>query len=117
MIVTKRIGFFTTQVDTEKEKKMKEKKEKDEGVFYLLKDIDNNLYKIGITKNIKNRVSSFKSMSSTKLDLIYEKKILKSKYHKSVITEKLVKYNYHGDWYNLNETLIDSIKLYIGDLT
>ena len=80
------------------------------GIVYILKI--NNGYKVGMTTNLKNRMSSLKSTLDKQLILIHKissnKAILLERYMHEAFIDKRIQ----GEIFNLNDTDIEDIKRY-----
>lgn len=75
------------------------------GIVYLIKKSKSKLYKIGITRNISNRVSQLQSSSGEKMEVIF--------YHSDVENYSDVELSIHnffknrrvlGEWFQLNNS-------------
>ena len=91
-------------------KKQHERDTKEKGYLYLIRCGD--YYKIGITQNIEQRLSSFKTSIPFDIELVLKEKfnyIYKSKIEREL--HKEFKHKLHkGEWYNLDKGDIDKIK-------
>lgn len=88
--------------------------ENHKGYVYLIKS--NNYFKIGKTKNIKQRISSLQTSSATHIELIHT--IKTSNYHKieKELHKKFENQHIKGEWFNLSEEDIEYIKNYNGEI-
>ena len=93
-------------------KRVKENKENEtvNGFVYLIKIKDKNKYKIGLTSNLKQRISSLSNQNPFEIKLItaienndiYK---LESELHK-----KFADKNIKGEWFELSQKDVDYIK-------
>tara|TARA_R110000796_G_scaffold218540_2_gene334467 strand:+ start:242 stop:691 length:450 start_codon:yes stop_codon:yes gene_type:complete len=82
---------------------------KDVSFIYLIKT--NDLFKIGITSNIKNRFKQYQSHSGYISELIYTSKLKNANYLEKKLIHKYDKYRTKGDWFFLDkENVINIIK-------
>ena len=115
-IIKKKVGFFYVTINKKEELKRKIKKENNEMFFYIIKDIDTNRYKLGVSKNIKNRFSTLKVNSAKGIELIFSEKIFHAFKKESEIKNKLEIYKHHGEWFNLDENILNFLKQYIQEI-
>lgn len=115
-IIRKKIGFFTVTYNKKEEQKRLLEKEKNEMFYYIIKDLDNNRYKLGVTKNIKNRMINIKTNCSKGIELILSEKILHAFKKEADIKNKLKKYKHHGEWFELDDEIIQFITIYIKEI-
>lgn len=80
---------------------------KDKAYIYIIKS--NNLYKIGITSNLKNRYNQYQSHSGYKSKLIFSKKINNANDTEKLIINKYKEYCTQGDWFDLADCNIVEI--------
>lgn len=76
----------------------------DEGYVYLLKQTEHNLYKIGSSKNIKQRLLNLQTGSPQEIILIDK---YKSFYYKNIelaLHNFSLGYKKRGEWFSLPET-------------
>lgn len=78
--------------------------------IYLIKESENNYYKIGVSKNIKQRVKQLQTGSAGDIQILNS---YKSEYaHKieKALHRKYFQYNIKGEWFDLPDNIIESFK-------
>lgn len=73
------------------------------GYVYLIEDLDKESYKIGVTRNIKHRISRLQNGNSSKLDIL---EVIESEYPYRL--EKMLHLHFRNkkimnEWYNLSK--------------
>ena len=81
------------------------------GYIYIIEDLKNNLFKIGITRNnVKDRLNSMQTSTPNKLIIVYEKKIKNYIIMESHFHFYFKSKNISGEWFKLNNEDIKYIK-------
>jgi phage regulator Rha-like protein len=82
--------------------------------IYIIKN-ENNLYKIGVAKNVNKRINAIKTQSAHKIQVIFiSKQIYNALKIESVIHKKYKLKRIIGEWFELNEDDVnDIIKIYL----
>ena len=85
------------------------------GFVYLIADLNNNIYKIGTTKDLNKRLKTLQTGNANELSLKYS---LSTKYPfrlETILHKKFKQYHYNGEWYQLPMDIIDNIEnIFIG---
>jgi len=71
-------------------------------ILYLINITDSNLFKIGITNNLNNRLSGLQTANPMKLNVYKHYECGVANYHESVLHKKYEKNNVQGEWFNLH---------------
>lgn len=78
------------------------------GYIYLLEC--EGKYKIGFSKDVDRRIKEL-SNNPFKINLVAKSKFLENAYElEQIIHEKLIDYRINGEWYNLNQEVLEDIK-------
>lgn len=80
------------------------------GYVYLIEDIDNNRYKIGVTKNLKSRLKNLQTGNSNQIKLIYSFETEYPFRLEKMLHNRFNEFHYHNEWYDLDE---ESIKNFL----
>jgi predicted small secreted protein len=75
--------------------------------IYLIKESENNYYKVGVSGNINQRIKQLQTGSAGTIELIEK---YPSKYsHKieKALHRKYQQYNVKGEWFNLPESMLN----------
>lgn len=77
---------------------------------YVVFNPDTNRTKVGVSENMRQRLSNLIADSGCKLQLIYNTvRILNAEFYESKIHERLKEYNYLGEWFTLDCNKIKEI--------
>lgn len=71
------------------------------GYVYLIKDNYNNVYKIGVTKNLNKRIKSLQTGNVCELKLIYSFKTDYPYRLETMLHNSLKQYREYNEWFNL----------------
>ena len=78
------------------------------GYIYVIKS--NNLFKIGRTKNIKERIKDYKTQNPFEIEVIFKKKVNDYVKAENKLLEKFKNKKKKGEWFELTEKDINWIK-------
>jgi hypothetical protein len=76
---------------------------------YLIKNEDNGYIKIGIGKNVEQRIKSLQTGSTAKLRIIYKKEVQFASKIESLLHRRYENFRVHGEWFDINEELMEEI--------
>ena len=81
--------------------------------IYFIQEDDSDVYKVGFTGNLKERLMTLQIGNSRKLS-VYKTILCQSALdYEQNIHKKIIKYHVNGEWYKLSGKIIDNIILYI----
>ena len=87
------------------------------GYIYLLYDINNNTYKIGVTRKLDGRrFAALQTGNSSKLEL---KETCKTDYPfrlETMLHRRFIQYKENNEWFNLPEDIAYNFRYYCGEL-
>ena len=83
-------------------------KSKQKGYIYVIKSL--NKYKIGKTKNLKNRMRKYITESPEPIEVILTENINDYTKCETELHKKLLNKNYNREWYDLDDSDFDIIK-------
>jgi hypothetical protein len=76
------------------------------GYVYLIEDIDNNRYKIGVTKNLKRRLKNLQTGNSNQIKLIDSFETEYPFRLETMLHNRFNSFHYYNEWYDLDEESI-----------
>jgi thymidine phosphorylase len=94
--------------EIENDTKIKKIENKQEGYIYIIKS--KNLYKIGRTKNLKNRFKTYRTENPFEIKVIFQKKVNDYIKEEIKLLTKFKDKNYKGEWFKLDKKDIQWIK-------
>ena len=77
------------------------------GYVYLIEDIDNKRYKIGVTKDLKKRLRNLQTGNSNQIQLLES---FKSEYPfrlETMLHNKFKQFHHYNEWYELDKNSVD----------
>ena len=77
------------------------------GYVYLIKDLYNNTYKIGVAKDVTRRMKSLQTGNVSPLKLIWDFKTDYPYRLEGMLHKTLQEYREHNEWFGLPEAIID----------
>lgn len=87
------------------------------GYVYLLKDINNNTYKIGVTRKMDGkRLMALQTGNSTKLELIMTYKTEYPFRLESMLHRKFEQYRENNEWFRLPNDIVEGFHFYTNQL-
>ena len=87
------------------------------GYVYLLKDINNDTYKIGVTRKMDGkRLMALQTGNSTKLELIMTYKTEYPFRLESMLHRKFEQYRENNEWFRLPDDIVEGFHFYINQL-
>lgn len=83
------------------------------GYVYLIKDLDNSVYKIGVTKKIEGsrRLKALQTGNASELKLLYSFYTQYPFRLETMIHNKFKQYHISGEWYDLPLKYVDEFEL------
>ena len=82
------------------------------GYVYLIHDIYNNTYKIGVTKNLEKRIKALQTGNSTKLDLIMTYETEYPFRLETMLHRKFEQYRENNEWFGLPNDIVECFHYY-----
>lgn len=80
------------------------------GYVYLIEDVDNNRYKIGVTKNLEKRIRNLQTGNSNKIVLIESYKTEYPFRLETMLHTHFKQFHHYNEWYELD---VDSVEKFI----
>ena len=82
------------------------------GFVYLIKDVYNNTYKIGVTKDLNKRMKNLQTGNTCELDLIFSFKTEYPYRLESMLHRKFEQYREKNEWFALPKDIVESFHYY-----
>lgn len=85
------------------------------GYVYLIEDLDNNRYKIGVTKDLEKRLRNLQTGNSNRIII---KESYKTEYPfklESMLHNKFKQFRYNNEWYELESSDVEKFITYCED--
>lgn len=76
------------------------------GYVYLIEDVDNNRYKIGVTKDLDNRLRNLQTGNSCELKLLCTYKTDYPYRLESMLHRSFEQYREKNEWFNLPKDIV-----------
>jgi hypothetical protein len=111
LIISKNNEYFTINKQTDNDKKTC--KSKNEFYIYVMKNLRNGFYKIGISHNPTTREKTLQSEEPEIELLFYSKGSYK---HEKQLHQTFIEKRVRGEWFSLDDNDIENIKSYLGSL-
>lgn len=77
------------------------------GYVYLIYDIFNNAYKIGVTKDINKRMKTLQTGNVSPLKLVWDFKTDYPYRLEGMLHKRLQNWREHNEWFGLPESIVD----------
>ena len=85
------------------------------GYVYLIEDLDNNRYKIGVTKDLEKRLRNLQTGNSNRIII---KESYKTEYPfklELMLHNKFKQFRYNNEWYELESSDVEKFITYCED--
>lgn len=82
------------------------------GYVYLIEDTNNNIYKIGVTKNLKKRLQNLQTGNSNQISIKYTYKTEYPFRIEQMLHNKFNEYKELNEWYNLPKSVVSNFYEY-----
>lgn len=82
------------------------------GYVYLIEDVNNNIYKIGVTRDLKKRLRNLQTGNSNQISIKYTYETEYPFRIEQMLHNKFKEYKELNEWYNLPKEIVNNFYEY-----